>query len=116
MFLTDFPSTFGDNIFDDAAYQSVVNGWNDKRKASSQVLSGLTPFVELYCVFGNKDILYSPDDPSKFTAIANRLCNVEFVNAEGNEFSDGSGNGITRESRVLLLYQVVKWHSAMANS
>ena len=98
--MADFPSTFGDNIFEDAAYQSVVNGWNDKRKASSQVLSGLTPFVELYCVFGNKDILYSPDDPSRFTAIANRLCNVEFVNAEGGQFSDGSGNGITRESRV----------------
>ena len=48
--MSDFPSTFGDNLFDDPIYQSVVNGWNDKRKASSQVLSGLTPFVELYCV------------------------------------------------------------------
>ena len=91
---------FGGSPIHDTMYQSVVSGWNDKRNATSQKLSNLTPFVELYCLFGSQDIIYNNDDPSKFTQIESRLCDVKLLAANGDPYKDPSGNGITTDCKV----------------
>ena len=93
-------SVFGNSPLHDELYQSVVSGWNDKRAAPSKVLSNLTPFVELYCVFGSNDIIYNNNEPSRFTAIESRLCEVKLRNAEDKPFEDPSGNGITEDCKI----------------
>ena len=40
-----------DFLLDDMVYADVRNGWNHKIHSSTQKLSGLVPFVELFAVF-----------------------------------------------------------------
>ena len=45
-------------MLDDATYANVKDGWNLKLNASSQKLSDLTPFIELYAVFATNDTIF----------------------------------------------------------
>ena len=45
-------------LLDDAVYKNIKEGWNAKLRASSQQLSGLVPFVELYSVFASNDVIF----------------------------------------------------------
>ena len=80
-----FPEADGDdseessinNIFGNS-YRSIVQGWNQKVVSNNVDLSSLIPFVELYTVFANDDIVYS-DSINRFTGIKNRLIPVTFV-------------------------------------
>ena len=67
----------------DPTYQRIVNGWNQKLRASSEDLSGLTPFCELYAIFDDNDLIYQEEN-SRYTAIKNRLFDVKFVGAREN--------------------------------
>ena len=47
-----------DFLLDDMMYADIRNGWNHKLHSTSQQLSGLIPFVELYAVFDRDDIIF----------------------------------------------------------
>ena len=70
-------------VLSDPTYQRVVNGWNQKLRASSEDLSGLVPFCELYAIFDDNDLIYQEEN-SRYTAIKNRLFDVKFVGAREN--------------------------------
>jgi len=67
----------------DPTYQRIVNGWNKKLRASSEDLSGLTPFCELYAIFDDNDLIYQ-EKSNRYTAIKDRLYDVKFVGAREN--------------------------------
>ena len=61
-------------LLDEEKYVGIVDGWNEKLRASSLKLSELTPFIELYAVFKSDDIIYK--NPSIATEIDQRLVSV----------------------------------------
>ena len=61
--------TASEFLLDDAVYENVKDGWNVKLNSSSQKLSGLTPFIELYAVFATNDTIFK--NPMMFSVIAN---------------------------------------------
>ena len=68
------------DILNDPNYRRVVSGWNQKLNASSEDLSGLVPFCELYAVFDQSDIISQEDEFStRYTSVRNRMIKVEFT-------------------------------------
>ena len=86
------------NVLEDPGYQKVVTGWNQKIRSSSEDISGLTPFCELYAVFPENDLIYS-EDGTKYTAIKNRLYNVRFQGVR-SDIKPPLPEGITPNSKV----------------
>ena len=72
------------SVLDDRMYKRVVDGWNQKIASSSEDISGLTPFCELYAIFDDNDLIYQ-EEGNRYTNIATRLYNVKFNGAEGNK-------------------------------
>jgi len=68
--------TASEFLLDDAVYENVRDGWNQKLNSSSLKLSGLVPFVELYAVFRTNDVIFS--NPTMFSEVANRAVDVKF--------------------------------------
>ena len=69
-------ATYASNfLLDEEKYVGIVEGWNDKLRASSLRLSELTPFVELYAVFKSGDIIDT--NPSIAAEMNQRLINVK---------------------------------------
>jgi hypothetical protein len=68
------------NILEDQSYPRIVDGWNQKLEASSQKISSLVPFCELYAVFDQNDIVTQENEWStRYTAIASRMMRVNFA-------------------------------------
>ena len=68
--------TASEFLLDDAVYENVKDGWNVKLNSSSQKLSGLTPFIELYAVFATNDAIFK--NPMMFSQVADRAINIQF--------------------------------------
>jgi hypothetical protein len=72
------------SALEDPNYGRVVNGWNQKLDASSQEISSLVPFCELYAVFDQGDIITQEDKQStRYTSIKKRMIAVNFLGANG---------------------------------
>ena len=74
-------SSASDFLLDDSVYEDVRAGWNAKLFASSQKLSGLVPFVELYAVFTTDDSIFR--NPQRFSQVASRAIDVQFRYTRG---------------------------------
>ena len=69
---------------EDPNYHRVVNGWNQKLDASSQDLSSLVPFCELYAIFDQNDIIVKEEFGStRYTSIKDRMIQVNFKGPDG---------------------------------
>ena len=82
-----------DFLLDDMVYADVRNGWNHKIHSSTQKLSGLVPFVELFAVFKNDDVIFSDHGLGgpRFSDIAQRAIDVKFQYTAGHKVrEDGS--------------------------
>ena len=78
----------GASALADPSYDRVVKGWNQKLEASSQDLSSLVPFCELYAVFDESDIVVKESQGStRYTAIKDRMIQVNFKGPDGNRAS-----------------------------
>ena len=69
-------------LLDDAVYKNIRDGWNAKLQSSSQKLSGLVPFVEMYAVFGTDDVIFR--NPMMFSQVAGRAIDITFQYTTGN--------------------------------
>ena len=69
-------------MLDDATYANVKDGWNLKLNASSQKLSDLTPFIELYAVFATNDTIFK--NPMMFSQVADRAIDIQFQFTKGS--------------------------------
>ena len=69
-------------LLDDAVYKNIKEGWNAKLRASSQELSGLVPFVELYAVFASNDVIFKK--PMLFSQVAGRAIDIKFSYTTGS--------------------------------
>ena len=98
------------SFFADSTYQSVVDGWNQKIAATSQKLSGLIPFIELYVVFADNDIIYSVNT-NQYSDIKSRLIEVTFTGGAEEAGQSGAfpaqnnpkgleAAGVSRNSKV----------------
>ena len=74
-------SLASDFLLNDEIYADVRAGWNAKLRASSQQLSGLTPFVELYAVFASDDVIFQ--NPMMFSQVAGRAIDIKFQYTRG---------------------------------
>ena len=74
----DTDSNAAVNALRDMSYGRVVDGWNQKLRASSKEVSSLVPFCELYAIFDADDLI-SNDDGTRFTGLRNRLIDVTFT-------------------------------------
>ena len=82
-----------DFLLDDMVYADVRNGWNHKIHSSTQKLSGLVPFVELFAVFKNDDVIFSDHGSGgpRFSDVAQRAIDVKFQYTAGHKVrEDGS--------------------------
>ena len=78
----DTDSNVAVNALRDISYGRVVDGWNQKLKASSKEISSLVPFCELYAIF-DADDLVSNSDSTRFTGLSNRLIDITFTGVGG---------------------------------
>ena len=68
-------TTASNFLLDEQKYAGIVEGWNEKLSSSSLKLSELTPFIEVYAVFKENDIIYS--NPNIASEISQRLINIK---------------------------------------
>ena len=108
---TDEVETEGDDapdatdLLSDPSYNRVVRGWNQKLNASSEDLSGLVPFCELYAVFDQSDIISKEDEFStRYTSIRNRMIKVKFTGvkrAEGTFAEPPLPSGLSKDCYIV---------------
>lgn len=72
-----------------STYNGIVRGWNEKLDANNVKLSGLNPFVELYAIFANDDVVFQ-GDTNRFTGVRNRLRSIKFVTGKNNIDDEGN--------------------------
>ena len=51
--MLDDPGSVGE--YTGATAADTIKGWNDRRKSNNQVISGLTPFVQLIGLFNDEE-------------------------------------------------------------
>ena len=84
------------NVLNDPYYHQVVLGWNEKLAASSEKMSGLTPFCELYAIFSEGDLVFE-EQGNRYTAIKDRLIPVRFGGVMGEP---PLPDGIKKDSKI----------------
>jgi len=98
------PPTASD-LINDPNYGRIVNGWNQKLNASSEDLSGLVPFCELYAVFDQGDIIAQEDSFStRYTSIKSRMVKVRFSGtkrSDGMESEPALPQGLSRDGYIV---------------
>ena len=62
----------------------TINGWNDRRKSNNQVISGLTPFVQMIGLFNPEEYekMFSTDTLDRRS--------IEFTDAGGHDVPLGT--------------------------
>tara|TARA_Y100001937_G_scaffold18403_1_gene25406 strand:- start:1558 stop:4656 length:3099 start_codon:yes stop_codon:yes gene_type:complete len=68
-------TTASNFLLDEQKYVGIVEGWNEKLSSSSLKLSELTPFIEVYAVFKENDIIYK--NPNVASEISQRLVDIK---------------------------------------
>lgn len=68
-------TTASNFLLDEQKYKGIVEGWNEKLSSSSLKLSELTPFIEVYAVFKENDIIYK--NPNVASEISQRLIDIK---------------------------------------
>ena len=87
-------STFPEGVSAKDTAECLVN---EKLAASSEKMSGLTPFCELYAIFSEGDLVFE-EQGNRYTAIKDRLIPVRFGGVMGEPLLP---DGIKKDSKIV---------------